>query len=202
MIYQKSTAIASARKSTSESKSTKKDLIKAGIHELRENGFANFSMRRVATLCGVSCAAPYRHFKDKDEFILEIFKYIGKKWLLTQNMILSEYEGDRERLTEISVAYLRFLLENPDYFMILFIATENFREEQQHVKAGINAVVKDIINRYCQAVDMSERDRIRKTYIVRSLIFGAAHMIHNGEISDEEGFDLVREAISREFDIQ
>ena len=65
--------------SAAESKSTKKALIKAGIHELQENGFSGFSMRRVASACGVSCAAPYRHFKDKDEFILEIFKYISRK---------------------------------------------------------------------------------------------------------------------------
>jgi len=189
--------------SESESRNTKKTLIKAGIHELHENGFSDFSMRRVAAACGVSCAAPYRHFKDKDEFILEIFKYIARKWHMTQNIILSEYESDRDRLIEMSVAYLRFLLDNPDYFSILFLNTEKFSDIQKSIKAGISSVSRDLIKKYCMGVGMSERDRVRKTYIVRSLIFGAAHMIHNGEIQNEEdGFDMLREAISREFDIE
>ena len=189
--------------SESESRNTKKTLIKAGIHELHENGFSDFSMRRVAAACGVSCAAPYRPFKDKDEFILEIFKYIARKWHMTQNIILSEYESDRDRLIEMSVAYLRFLLDNPDYFSILFLNTEKFSDIQKSIKAGISSVSRDLIKKYCMGVGMSERDRVRKTYIVRSLIFGAAHMIHNGEIQNEEdGFDMLREAISREFDIE
>jgi len=188
---------------SAESKNTKKALIKAGIHELHENGFSDFSMRRVAAACGVSCAAPYRHFKDKNELILEIFKYISKKWYLTQNMILSEYSDERERLVEISIAYLRFLLENPDYFRIIFIESEAFAQEQHSAKAGISSLVRELIAKYCQSVGMSESDRVRKTYIVRSLIFGAVLMIHNGEIEDNESaFDMVRESISREFDIE
>lgn len=193
----------SNKSSVSESRNTKKALINAGIHELHENGFSDFSMRRVAAACGISCAAPYRHFKDKNELILEIFKYINKKWHVTQNIILSEYQSERERLIEISVAYLRFLLENPDYFRILFIESESFSKEQRSAKAGISSLVKELITKYCQSVGMSEKDRIRKTYIVRSLIFGAVLMMHNGEIPEGEiGFDMVREAISREFDIK
>lgn len=191
------------RKFSNDANHTKKALIKAGIHELHENGFNEFSMRRVAAACGVSCAAPYRHFKDKDEFILEIFKYISKKWYLTQNMILSEYESERERLIEISVAYLRFLLENPDYFRIIFISADPFCREQRKVKTGMSSISRELIAKYCQSVGMSDDDRIRKTYIVRSLIFGAVLMIHNGELENcEETFDMIRESIAREFDIK
>ncbi|MBQ9131598.1 MAG: helix-turn-helix transcriptional regulator, partial [Clostridia bacterium] len=47
-------------------------LIIAGIRELEAHGLNDFSLRRVAVACEVSCAAPYRHFKDKEELILEI----------------------------------------------------------------------------------------------------------------------------------
>ena len=43
-------------------------LIVAGINELEERGVKDFSLRRVALAAEVSCAAPYRHFKDKDDF--------------------------------------------------------------------------------------------------------------------------------------
>ena len=59
---------------TKEYVDTKSALIRAGLKELRENGYNNFSIRRVAADCGISCAAPYRHFKNKGEFVLECFK--------------------------------------------------------------------------------------------------------------------------------
>ena len=40
-------------------------LIEAGIEEINRSGVTDFSVRRVAMECGVSCAAPYKHFKDR-----------------------------------------------------------------------------------------------------------------------------------------
>jgi AcrR family transcriptional regulator len=50
-------------------RSVKTRLILAGLNEIEEYGIKNFSLRRVALGAQVSCAAPYRHFKDKDDFI-------------------------------------------------------------------------------------------------------------------------------------
>ena len=47
-------------------------LIIAGLKEIEIHGLTDFSLRRVAAACGVSCAAPYRHFKSKGELILAI----------------------------------------------------------------------------------------------------------------------------------
>ena len=52
-------------------------LIQAGITELYERGIKDFSLRRVALSAQVSCAAPYRHFKDKSDLISKIVEYIG-----------------------------------------------------------------------------------------------------------------------------
>ena len=50
-------------------------LIEAGIKIINESGEENLSLRKVAALCNVSHAAPYAHFKDKDE-LLEAIKNI------------------------------------------------------------------------------------------------------------------------------
>lgn len=180
----------------------KEELILAGLQELRENGFNNFSIRRVASKCDVSCAAPYRHFKSKDDFVIEIFKYINRKWYMTQNMILSEYHDQRERLIEMSVAYVRFLVDNPDFLTILMTLNDPMNEEFQRKKSGVSTFVKDLIQQYCNDVGMSDSDRKRKTAIVRALIFGTAYIIHNGELENSElNFDLLRATVRREFEI-
>ena len=52
-------------------------LILAGIDEINAHSVTDFSIRRVAEACGVSCAAPYKHFKDKREFIASIIEYVN-----------------------------------------------------------------------------------------------------------------------------
>ena len=47
------------------SASVREQLITAGIEELNAHGMAGFSLRRVAAACNISCAAPYKHFKNK-----------------------------------------------------------------------------------------------------------------------------------------
>ena len=70
-------------------------LIEAGIREIEANGLQNFSLRHVAQLCGVSCAAPYRHFKDKEEYINEIRLSFGA---ILDNTVIEYPDGSRKVL--------------------------------------------------------------------------------------------------------
>ena len=65
-------------------------LIRAGMEELNEYGAAHFSSRRVAKKCGVSSAAPYKHFKDVDAFIAAILKHIISLYSARQEKLLED----------------------------------------------------------------------------------------------------------------
>ena len=56
-------------------------LIDAGIKIINENGEENLSLRKVAAACGVSHAAPYAHFKDKDELIEAIKENVTERFM-------------------------------------------------------------------------------------------------------------------------
>ena len=64
-------------KENTGARNTREALILAGLEELNEYGIQHFSTRRVAKACGMSCAAPYKHFKDSHEFIAEILAPAG-----------------------------------------------------------------------------------------------------------------------------
>jgi len=49
-------------------------LIETGIDFIKQKGEEALSLRKIAEICGVSNAAPYAHFKSKDEFIVAIQK--------------------------------------------------------------------------------------------------------------------------------
>ena len=67
---------------------TRERLILAGVEELNAYGVQHFSTRRVAKACGVSCAAPYKHFKDTHAFIAEILGYINRQYDAEQRVVL------------------------------------------------------------------------------------------------------------------
>ena len=93
---------------------TRQALILAGIDEISAHGATEFSVRRVAQACHVSCAAPYKHFKDKREFIAAIIDHVNEQWAARQEQVLAACgESLRQQIVAVSVAYVRFLMENP-----------------------------------------------------------------------------------------
>jgi AcrR family transcriptional regulator len=181
----------------------RKRLILAGIDDLSHNGVENFSVRRVAKKCQVSCSAPYKHFKDKREYFEAIIEYINKLWAERQNKVLQNAPDDvRKQLVIVSLEYVKFLVENPHFFSIIMIKNESFTTDYSIIKGKLSKCSQDLINKYCTMVGMPKQTEIFKTYIVRSLIYGAALMIGNGELeNNEESFGLIAGAINREFDI-
>ena len=185
-----------------EEKTTKIALLQAGIREIRKYGLGNMSMRRVALNCELSCATPYKHFKNKDEFIIEVFNYIHQQWSDKHKLILEQYPDARQQIIETCIAYIKFLVENPDFRSILFAQDESLSREQRMAKSRISQGSVQMVQAYCNSVNMPQEDQFRKTYVVRSLIYGAAFLLGSGEMANsEDSYAMVRAMIDREFDI-
>lgn len=64
---------------------TKLRLITAGMEFIQKNGVENLSLREIAKQCGVTHAGPYKHFKNKDDFLKGCRKDItGIRFLFDQ----------------------------------------------------------------------------------------------------------------------
>ncbi len=141
-------------------------LIVAGINELEERGVKDFSLRRVALAAEVSCAAPYRHFKDKDDFINEIIKYISSKWELLCIQIESVFKDDlRKRIIELAVSNLRFWIANPNYRSVLMTVSPFGTDVLSMFDASLMAALET----WCAK---NGCDYSSKKYTVRALIYG------------------------------
>ncbi|MBR6046228.1 MAG: TetR/AcrR family transcriptional regulator [Ruminococcus sp.] len=178
------------------------ELILAGIAELNRCGIANFSMRRVAQRAGVSCAAPARHFGDKQGFLAAILEYVNAQWHEEQLRILETCGSTtREQLVAFSVGYIRFLVENPHFRSILMLKDDDL-DNQHSVGRGTTQLTLDFVHKYCDEVGMDEETRLRKLFVVRSLIYGASIMFDNKELPYNEKFmETVKNNIDREFDL-
>lgn len=183
---------------------TRERLILAGVEELNAYGVQHFSTRRVAKACGVSCAAPYKHFKDTHAFIAEILGYINRQYDAEQHVLLEKYEDAsvREQLVQVSLHYIRFLTEHPAFRRIVMQNFQNCDEEYRVLRGQMSIKTYEVVSRYCAEVKMSPEVRKRKTFIVRAIIYSAALFFDNGELEyNEENMEQVRALLEREFDL-
>src|SRR5260370_1774165 len=89
-------------------------MIQAGLEMLSESGAAALDLRKVAGRAGVSHAAPYRHFADRQELIAAINEEGFHRLAERIQSTLREAPGDAvEQLYAIARAYVHFAQENP-----------------------------------------------------------------------------------------
>ena len=96
-------------------------LIGAALDLIRETGIDGFSFAEAARRAGVSPAAPYRHFKDRDELLSETARIgferfasaLDSAWNNGKPSPLAAFDA-------LGAAYLRFAREQADYFVVMF----------------------------------------------------------------------------------
>lgn len=95
-------------------------LIEAGIKIINENGEENLSLRKVATLCNVSHAAPYAHFKDKDALLEAIKNSVTDRFMEELLNAVEDKPTADQAIIAMGRTYIQFFSSNPDYFAFIF----------------------------------------------------------------------------------
>ena len=104
----------------------------------------------------------------------------------------------RQLLVEFSISYVIFLVENPFLRSILMIKDDEFDMVYNKLRAEMSKLTQELVAKYCREVNMPEETYVRKLYVVRALIYGAALMFDNGELEyNEENLEFVRKNIDR-----
>ena len=178
-------------------------LIIAGIDEINEHGVNGFSIRRVANACNVSCAAPYRHFENKNDFISAIIDYVNDLWADRQEEILAGCGNSiREQIIEITLNYIRFLMEKPIYRSILMLKSGEFDNLYHKKRSQFGSLSQSLEAQLFMASGHTKEVWERKLMVVRSLIFGTVFLFDAGEFEyNETNMEYLRYTINREFDI-
>lgn len=162
-------------------------LLLAGIDELESHGLGDFSLRRVAAACGVSCAAPYKHFESKEAFIAAILTYIHDKWDMLEEHICAVFpKGGRERLIELCLADIRFWLGNPYFHSVHMMGGK----DGDYSAARLGNRAEEALLSICEGAGAEYE---RHAYLLRSLVYGAILMLEDGTLPNESAtFRMLR----------
>ena len=94
-------------------------LAAAALELLAEGGVDALSLRAVARRAGVSAMAPYRHYADKEALLAAVAAQ-GFDGLRSALQIADRQAGAGQALTAQAVAYVRYALDNPALFRLMF----------------------------------------------------------------------------------
>jgi AcrR family transcriptional regulator len=96
-------------------------LLLAAKQVIEEQGSKSLTLRGVARLAGVSPAAPYRHFIDKNQLLTEVanqgFEELCDDLAVVQERGISD---PARRMQALGVAYVLFATKNPAQFRFMF----------------------------------------------------------------------------------
>ena len=165
----------------------KNALIKAGADILSKEGVSALTLRKVAQKAGVSHAAPYAHFADKQALIAAISTEGYKKLYEQIAQVAEKYQADPlRRFVEASWAYVQFALDEPDQFKVTL--SSMIEKEQDYpafveiAKQTFNLVV-DIVER-CQQAGILRQGAADLTAVsVWALIHGFVTLLLENQIS-------------------
>ena len=98
----------------------KEELIENGLKYIDKYGTETFSMRKLADSIGVSPAAPYAHFKNREAFLSEVRTYIADRFYTLLKETIDNCLESSRILLELGKSYVLFFRENPLYYRFLF----------------------------------------------------------------------------------
>jgi AcrR family transcriptional regulator len=161
-------------------------LIQAGLKLLAEQGLAGFSLRGAAQLAGVSHAAPYRHFADKQALVAAIAERGFR--LLTASMrdelAASEAAGTLEKLYALGVGYVRFGTRHPDYMRVIFGGEVEAEASPELHAAGEEAwsALRGVVAAGLDSGELQGADPDAVSLSCWSMVHGLSALLSNGNV--------------------
>lgn len=158
-------------------------LLNAAIALIGAQGLSGWSLRECARRAGVSHAAPGRHFADKDALLAAIAEQGFEKLAERGAAAMVAASTPRDALDAYGAAYVRFALEHPVHFRVMFTA-ELDKQKYPDEKHGVRAF--ELLREAARRVAGTSQDDLTPALAAWSLPHGLAMLILDGRIPREQ----------------
>ena len=172
----------------------KTSLKKAALRLVNEKGPRGFSLNEASRLAGVTVAAPYRHFADKDALLAEL-ACDGNELMTRELLQATEEVGDlREKMLEAGMAYLRFSRDHADYFAVIFQAGLDKAKypEVERSARGAFGVILHLAQQYERGPERASRRAVSAWALVHGLATLSGDQALDTAMPVQPGFEHLR----------
>jgi AcrR family transcriptional regulator len=122
-------------------------LVRAAEKLFAAHGAAGVTMRQIAKSLGYSQTAAYRYFADKDEILAAVRAAVLDRFCTKLETALKPGRDARENARAVGQAYLRFAVEDPDSYRLIFVTDgqDLMAPEFSQMARRINATMTDYV---------------------------------------------------------
>lgn len=120
------------------------ELCRVATRLFAERGYAGVTLRAIADQAGCSRMTPYRYFRDKEEIFAAVRADAFARFADAQESVARETRDPGQRLHALGEAYLRFALEEPHAYRIMFeleARTSGFPELEKQGRRAFQALL-------------------------------------------------------------
>jgi AcrR family transcriptional regulator len=151
-------------------------LLAAARRMLERDGPAALSLREVARRAGVSHNAPYRHFADRAALLAAVAAE-GFDTLAARMHEAAAKAAPERRLSAIGAAYVRFALDAPNLFRLMFGGLVRGADHADLAAAGARAYA------VLAGAAKSEKPSPTRAVAAWATVHGLAHLLLEGQIA-------------------
>jgi AcrR family transcriptional regulator len=156
-------------------------LIEAAVRLVEAKGVAGLSLRAVAREAGVSQAAPYHHFRDKEALMAEVcrlgFDRLGERMAEAAERT----EGDAMvRLQAVGRAYVAFSREQRAYFLLMWGGHVHDQTCFPELEASARCTFEMLVQLICdgqQAGELRQGNPLELALSAWSAVHGVARLL-------------------------
>lgn len=170
-------------------------LVEAGLAELKEKGLESMSLRSIAARVGVSHTAPKNHFDGLRGLLTAIATRGFQMHAAEMRKGVEDHPPGKARLQAASNGYVRFAVDNPELFKLMF---------SQSLKNGDDPDLKtaawgsyDVLRGVAHGLEWDKADAPggpwRTEWMLWSMVHGYATLLVEGEIMRNDDGSLLFE---------
>jgi len=150
-------------------------LIEGALHILETEGLSGLSLRAAARRAGVSEAAPYRHFADKEALLAAVAEEGFRALSAAMREARGKAGGElAARFRATGMTYVRFAVENPARFRLMF--GREVAERSGH--APLRQAAEESFGMLVAGIEEGQRAGLIRDGDPRELSMAAWSMVH------------------------
>jgi AcrR family transcriptional regulator len=160
-------------------------LISAAAELIEENGSVDFAMIDAARRAGVSSAAPYRHFKDKEALVDAVAQLAFLALREAVEAATNEHTNkDEDCIIAQGKAYLSFQIKHPQFYDLMWgdYGLRVIDAENGDMKTSGFYILVNTVQAWCDSLNMANHDALELAVKLWAMAHGLACLAMNRHV--------------------
>lgn len=176
-----------SQKSNYHHGNVREELLNAGLIHLENNDAESLSFREMARQIGVSANAVYRHFENKESFLVALAAKGFQRLQEEQSQTLQYANSQPEALKLFGLAYINFAKNNRNLFALMF-NPDLQKNEAIELKEAVDSTYTQLQRLTASILRLSEDDAQVEVLAMLScsLVHGLSHLLLEGRLAESE----------------